>query len=679
MLVRTSLCLAAVLAWGTLGCVADAAQGVSAAADAVLASSSQLTIVSSSVPARVQPSGALAVSITVRNDGATTWRTGTTRLVFNADGLWQSATLSLGATTRPGQSGVFAGVMTAPVLGGVYALSWQLLDGATIVGTVQAGTEVTCSDGVFCNGTERWVNGTCQSGPAPCDDHASCTTDVCNEAEDTCTFTANPGCATCDAPNCRPNCHGNVCGDDGCGGSCGSCGLGQTCLDGVCAVVTTPGTCANPIALIGPGETLIGDHTILGDSTTGINGTVPTCNTASTARDLVYTFTLTEPLGIDARMSGYDSVLSLRSVACADNDPAMHTQPNWCSDDASPPGEYGSRIATMLQPGTYFLIADGYNGQQVGPFTLSVRFVRDCVPQCDGKYCGDDGCGGSCGACPSGQLCSPSTSRCAAAQCTPDCRGRQCGDDGCGGSCGSCRKSELCVGSNISGPSGGACRAFFTCDHQRPVCRTACSRQEFCGSDCACHRLRDGLPDLVVDRALLQRDIVITSGNFGGQSCAIVEGCVAGPGTRRLLRFAVAAVNQGQGDLQAPDAADHPELFEFSPCHGHYHYSGFAAYALLDPTGRVVLRGHKQAYCMEDSFQARVGPAVSCSASHTCESQGIQHGWADVYGNDLDCQWIDITDLPAGNYQISVTLNPTRTFEEMSFDNNTTVVPVVIP
>jgi lysyl oxidase len=50
-----------------------------------------------------------------------------------------------------------------------------------------------------------------------------------------------------------------------------------------------------------------------------------------------------------------------------------------------------------------------------------------------------------------------------------------------------------------------------------------------------------------------------------------------------------------------------------------------------------------------------------------------------VYGNSLDCQWIDVTGLPSGNYQLSVSVNPSRTFEEVSFDNNVTTVPVTLP
>ena len=44
--------------------------------------------------------------------------------------------------------------------------------------------EVTCSDGIFCNGAERWVggvNGSCVAGVDPCDDRDICTTDTCDE------------------------------------------------------------------------------------------------------------------------------------------------------------------------------------------------------------------------------------------------------------------------------------------------------------------------------------------------------------------------------------------------------------------------------------------------------------------------------------------------------------------
>jgi hypothetical protein len=64
-----------------------------------------------------------------------------------------------------------------------------------------------------------------------------------------------------------------------------------------------------------------------------------------------------------------------------------------------------------------------------------------CSPACGGKQCGDDGCGGSCGAC--GGLKCNSIGKCVT-DCTPDCTGKPCGDNGCGGICGACLAGTHC-------------------------------------------------------------------------------------------------------------------------------------------------------------------------------------------------------------------------------------------
>jgi len=97
-----------------------------------------------------------------------------------------------------------------------------------------------------------------------------------------------------------------------------------------------------------------------------------------------------------------------------------------------------------------------------------------CVPNCAGpddgpKECGDDGCGGSCGACinncdPCGamggpfedpDLCMPE-GICAQVCCPICCDDLECGDDGCGGACGMCGDSEICM-QNHCEPDDGAC------------------------------------------------------------------------------------------------------------------------------------------------------------------------------------------------------------------------------
>jgi hypothetical protein len=76
-----------------------------------------------------------------------------------------------------------------------------------------------------------------------------------------------------------------------------------------------------------------------------------------------------------------------------------------------------------------------------------------CQPECGGKTCGPNGCGGNCGTCPQGQDCLNGN-----CFCVPDCSGIKCGDDGCGGSCGTCVGGAQCVAGQCQGggfsPSG---------------------------------------------------------------------------------------------------------------------------------------------------------------------------------------------------------------------------------
>lgn len=628
---------------------------------------------------KVAPGAAFEVTVTATNSGDATWKPGDTRLIWSGDPMWGAADLALVDTTAPGAQGVFKATITAPKRVGLHDLSWQPAHGTALFGDqIKAGANVTCDDGVFCNGVERFSEDACQPGSAPCDDAADCTADTCDEATGWCGHELGAGCETCFS-ECVADCTGKVCGDDGCGGSCGACDAGQGCASamGICQPADLPGTCGNPLPLVGAGDELIGKHTIFGDTSSALHQAVPTCNSTSAAVELVYTFTVAETVGIDARSYGYDTVLHLRkedagtpASECLDDTPAATVG---CSDDASPPGDYGSRVATTLDPGTYYLIVDGFDSTQFGEFQLDVKLVAGgCVPQCDGQYCGDDDkCGGDCGTCDAGFACIES--KCQADPCVPQCDGRVCGDDKCGGSCGECQAGELCV------PANGQCQAFAICDHELPVCDPPCGAGQFCGTDCACHGVTDPMPDLVVNAQRLKDEILFDQIVVDEKSCAVAEGCVSGTGTRKLLRFSVEAVNQGQALLSVPPPPERPDLFKFSNCHGHYHFQGFATYGLLDKDGTEVLEGRKQAYCMEDTIQFHEGPNVACAKNHSCQDQGIQPGWSDLYGNALDCQWLDITDIPPGDYQIRVSVNPNRAFEEISLDNNTAVVPVTIP
>jgi len=91
-----------------------------------------------------------------------------------------------------------------------------------------------------------------------------------------------------------------------------------------------------------------------------------------------------------------------------------------------------------------------------------------CVPNCTGKECGDDGCGGSCGTCQQGTC--NAQGKC---ECTPDCTGKECGDDGCGDSCGTC-----------TDPAKPICNAQGVCEACTPDCTGKECGDDGCGGSC---------------------------------------------------------------------------------------------------------------------------------------------------------------------------------------------------
>src|SRR6266403_29529 len=115
----------------------------------------------------------------------------------------------------------------------------------------------------------------------------------------------------------------------------------------------------------------------------------------------------------------------------------------------------------------------------------------------------------------------------------------------------------------------------------------------------------NGKPDLTVDPKRFVSQMEIIDRLFDASSCEIAEGSVGGTGYRRLLRFDTVLINGGDGDLVVGSPTDPTNpyvqqgLFVFSPCHNHYHISGFSDYQLLRLDRSVAAVGHKQAFCLE--------------------------------------------------------------------------------
>lgn len=123
---------------------------------------------------------------------------------------------------------------------------------------------------------------------------------------------------------------------------------------------------------------------------------------------------------------------------------------------------------------------------------------------------------------------------------------------------------------------------------------------------------------------------------------------------------------------------------EFHAAHGHFHYRSFVGYGLFavgksGHTGRLIGRSQKESFCLADDnyagFAKRApnGPRAyagqpDCNlpqtdvgnwpTTGTWVGMGLNPGWGDVYTWDTPDQYIDVTHIPAGTYDIVIETNP---------------------
>ena len=177
-------------------------------------------------------------------------------------------------------------------------------------------------------------------------------------------------------------------------------------------------------------------------------------------------------------------------------------------------------------------------------------------------------------------------------------------------------------------------------------------------------------PDLWVLESRLRSSLLADVINNNTDNCLIEEGCVNGFGRREIVRFTTHIKNIGDLDYYIGRPADNPDQFSFDNCHGHYHYEGYAEYRLANSAGELQPIGFKNGFCVLD---------LECSdggnAQYGCGNMGISAQCGDYYSRGLQCQWVDVTDLPEDDYTLVVTVNWDRSPDalgnyESRYDNN---------
>ncbi|MET8853897.1 lysyl oxidase family protein [Amycolatopsis sp. NPDC004625] len=141
--------------------------------------------------------------------------------------------------------------------------------------------------------------------------------------------------------------------------------------------------------------------------------------------------------------------------------------------------------------------------------------------------------------------------------------------------------------------------------------------------------------------------------------------------------------------------------YEPAPAHQHWHLMNFEHFALVSPQGKTVVTDRKNGFCLGDRFPVAdagrlahvpgdTGPDADLAETlreNMCRHhdpsaldvlEGISVGSGDDYKYTVDFQWLDITRVPAGTYDLVNTVNADRTLLETDYGNNSSAVAVSI-
>ena len=329
-------------------------------------------------------------------------------------------------------------------------------------------------------------------------------------------------CYDCGGCECEPDCSDVQCGDDGCGGSCGDCPDEFVCVDGECTFICVPecldkqcgpdgcgGSCGScPVGFYCTAEALCEkfcnpDCQGKECGPDGCNGQCGLCGPEEACLNGLC-------------VQAWDCGQLLKCLwDCPEDDDVCY---DGCWANASPEAQeqYIGIWQCLLEvcgpePTDDCTVEAIYGG---GECTDVYNACLDCTPNCTGKQCGPDECGGSCGTCPPGFTCDGF----GFCDCLPQCIGKECGSDSCGGICGVC-------------PDGFSCNPAGKCSCM-PQCLNKECGSDGCGGTCgqcpADHKCDDGLciPDCIPDCGGKECGADGCGGVCG--SCAFFQECFQG-------------------------------------------------------------------------------------------------------------------------------------------------------
>jgi hypothetical protein len=174
-----------------------------------------------------------------------------------------------------------------------------------------------------------------------------------------------------------------------------------------------------------------------------------------------------------------------------------------------------------------------------------------------------------------------------------------------------------------------------------------------------------------------------------------------------LLRFSATSWNAGEGPLELvagevdrgngkqrvyqrihSDDGSHRDVlagsFEWHEAHDHFHFDDYALYTLQPASapGASERIGSKTTFCVMDTDRVnhRLPGAPKRPVYSTCgrDIQGMSVGWGDTYRYYLAGQEIDVTGLPAGEYNLTVIIDPKDRLIELDDSDNSATVRIAL-
>jgi hypothetical protein len=125
--------------------------------------------------------------------------------------------------------------------------------------------------------------------------------------------------------------------------------------------------------------------------------------------------------------------------------------------------------------------------------------------------------------------------------------------------------------------------------------------------------------------------------------------------------------------------------------YNNWHFKQFAQYRLLTSTKKVVVRSHKEGFCIAptDAIDLALRHATwqpsylglngACGSESALSVQEILPlGWGDTYFQDVPGESFNITHLPNGTYYIEVIVNPEGLLHESNTANDTSLRKVIL-